>query len=274
MLRPAVAGEPWRHAGRRRPQLRVFYSYEMLTLQSLRAGSRWLNAWHLMSWYQWRSSLSWRISRGARPARLRWRMCCRPRLSDLLKGASLREPVWRPTDKTHGNLCLHAVAPQAVSAPKSATKSPLEGGMKRSSLPPVGADLYSCPSAIPAGAPTACACLNLIRAFSRRRRPRRHQAASPRHHRHSNPHTLTAIYDTLIIATAERAPDQASRATCPDKGRAAGGHVILTEGRKAGEWVLVDCADMVVHIMLPTTRALYNPGRTVDAADAGEIAEG
>ncbi|WP_156864443.1 ribosome silencing factor [Casimicrobium huifangae] len=71
--------------------------------------------------------------------------------------------------------------------------------------------------------------------------------------------TLTAIYDTLIIATAESARQTKALArNVSDKVKAAGGHVISTEGEESGEWVLVDCADMVVHIMLPTTRALYN----------------
>jgi len=71
--------------------------------------------------------------------------------------------------------------------------------------------------------------------------------------------TLTAIYDTLIIATAESARQTKALArNVHDKVKAAGGHVISTEGEESGEWVLVDCADMVVHIMLPTTRALYN----------------
>ncbi len=71
--------------------------------------------------------------------------------------------------------------------------------------------------------------------------------------------TLTAIYDTLIIATAESARQTKALArNVHDKVKAAGGHVISTEGEEGGEWVLVDCGDMVVHIMLPTTRALYN----------------
>lgn len=70
---------------------------------------------------------------------------------------------------------------------------------------------------------------------------------------------LTAIYDSLIIATAESARQTKALARhVSDKVKAAGGHVLASEGEETGEWVLVDCVDMVVHIMLPTTRALYN----------------
>ena len=70
---------------------------------------------------------------------------------------------------------------------------------------------------------------------------------------------LTAIYDTLIVATAESARQTKALARhVSDKVKEAGGQVLSIEGEGSGEWVLVDCTELVVHIMLPTTRALYN----------------
>ena len=70
---------------------------------------------------------------------------------------------------------------------------------------------------------------------------------------------LTAIYDTLIVATAESARQTKALARhVGDKVKEAGGQVLSIEGEGSGEWVLVDCTELVVHIMLPTTRALYN----------------
>ena len=70
---------------------------------------------------------------------------------------------------------------------------------------------------------------------------------------------LTSLYDTLIIATADsnrqvRALAQHVR----DAVKTAGGTIIGVEGELSGEWVLVDCADIVVHVMQPAVRAYYN----------------
>jgi ribosome-associated protein len=70
---------------------------------------------------------------------------------------------------------------------------------------------------------------------------------------------MTALYDTLIIATAESARQtKALSAHLREDLRAAGGSVIGSEGEESGEWVLVDCGEFVVHIMQPAVRAHYN----------------
>ena len=40
--------------------------------------------------------------------------------------------------------------------------------------------------------------------------------------------------------------------------RQAGGDIVSVEGEEAGEWVLVDIGDIVVHVMQPTVRTYYN----------------
>lgn len=70
---------------------------------------------------------------------------------------------------------------------------------------------------------------------------------------------MTALYDTLIIATAESARQtKALSVHLREDIKAAGGHVIGSEGEDSGEWVLVDCGEFVAHIMMPSARAHYN----------------
>ena len=70
---------------------------------------------------------------------------------------------------------------------------------------------------------------------------------------------LTNMTSYMIVASATssrqaKAMGDNVREKIKEKGYAIRG----TEGEKEGEWVLVDLNDIVVHIMIPATRAYYN----------------
>ena len=70
---------------------------------------------------------------------------------------------------------------------------------------------------------------------------------------------LTSLYDTLIVASAESNRQVKALARhVRDKLSQAGAMIIGVEGEEAGEWVLVDAGDIVVHVMQPNVRAYYN----------------
>jgi ribosome-associated protein len=70
---------------------------------------------------------------------------------------------------------------------------------------------------------------------------------------------LTSMMDFMIVATARsdrhlRSLGDALTAFCKEQGI----EVLGTEGREAGQWLLVDLVDVVVHIMLERTRGFYD----------------
>ena len=70
---------------------------------------------------------------------------------------------------------------------------------------------------------------------------------------------LTSLYDTLIIASADSTRQVKALAHhVRDKMKEAGADIIGVEGEEASEWVLVDCGDIVVHVMQPAVRSYYN----------------
>ncbi len=70
---------------------------------------------------------------------------------------------------------------------------------------------------------------------------------------------LTSMFDRLVIATGDSNRQvKALARNVHDKVREAGGEIISIEGEDAGEWVLVDIGDIVVHVMQPTVRQYYN----------------
>jgi ribosome-associated protein len=69
----------------------------------------------------------------------------------------------------------------------------------------------------------------------------------------------TSLYDALIIASADSNRQvKALAGHVRDRLKEAGATILGVEGEQAGEWVLVDAGDVVVHIMQPAVRAYYN----------------
>jgi ribosome-associated protein len=70
---------------------------------------------------------------------------------------------------------------------------------------------------------------------------------------------LSTLFDYIIVASADSARQTKALANnVVVKVKQAGGHIISTEGEETGDWVLVDCGDIIVHVMHPTARAYYN----------------
>jgi len=69
---------------------------------------------------------------------------------------------------------------------------------------------------------------------------------------------LTSITDAMFVASGRsdrhvRAIAESVLERCKDAGYKALG----VEGLEAGEWVLIDLADVIVHVMIPAKRAFY-----------------
>lgn len=70
---------------------------------------------------------------------------------------------------------------------------------------------------------------------------------------------LTTFYDFLVIASADSNRQVKALAHhVRDRMKEAGAAVLGLEGEETGEWVLVDCGDIVVHVMQPAVRSCYN----------------
>lgn len=71
-------------------------------------------------------------------------------------------------------------------------------------------------------------------------------------------HKLTAITDFMVIASGtSNRQVKALADNVVERARVAGCRPLSVEGEREGEWILVDLADVVVHVMLPTTRDFY-----------------
>jgi len=70
---------------------------------------------------------------------------------------------------------------------------------------------------------------------------------------------MTSLFDRIIIASADSTRQGKALATnVQEKLKAMGARIYGVEGEQAGEWILVDLGDVVVHIMQPAAREYYN----------------
>jgi ribosome-associated protein len=82
---------------------------------------------------------------------------------------------------------------------------------------------------------------------------------------------LTTVTDAMAIASGRS--DRHVRAIANaviEQSKKAGFRPIGVEGSNAGEWVLVDLGDLVVHVMLPRVREFYNLEKLWDIAARDE----
>ncbi len=70
---------------------------------------------------------------------------------------------------------------------------------------------------------------------------------------------LPSMFERVIIATGtSNTQVKALADRVQERVKENGASVYGVEGESAGEWVLVDLGDMVVHVMHPTVREFYN----------------
>jgi len=74
-----------------------------------------------------------------------------------------------------------------------------------------------------------------------------------------NTEHLSDMFERVIVASGtSNRQTRALASSVVEKVKEAGGYIVSVEGEDAGEWVLVDCGEVVVHILQPTFRAYYN----------------
>ena len=85
---------------------------------------------------------------------------------------------------------------------------------------------------------------------------------------------MTTVTDTMVVASGRS--DRHVRAIAGavvEHCKKAGFKPLGVEGERSGEWVLVDLADLVVHVMLPRVREFYNLEKLWDLPARPEDAE-
>lgn len=74
-----------------------------------------------------------------------------------------------------------------------------------------------------------------------------------------NTSKMTAMFERMVIASGDS--NRQTRALANhvrDRMKELGEHVGNMEGEQTGEWVLLDLGEVIVHVMQPAVRTLYN----------------
>jgi ribosome-associated protein len=83
---------------------------------------------------------------------------------------------------------------------------------------------------------------------------------------------MPSMFERVVIASGDSTRQvKALSDRVQEKVREVGVRVYGVEGEAAGEWVLVDLGDIVVHVMLPRIREFYGLERLWGSAERVEI---
>lgn len=85
----------------------------------------------------------------------------------------------------------------------------------------------------------------------------------------------TSVTDIMVIASGTSSRHVKSLAdNVLEKVKQQGVRPLGSEGLEGGEWALLDLGDVVVHVMLPTTREFYDLERLWRGAEQSRAAQG
>lgn len=86
---------------------------------------------------------------------------------------------------------------------------------------------------------------------------------------------LTSLADVMIIASGTSTRHVKALAdNVVVKAKESGTRPLGTEGERDAEWILIDLAGVIVHVMLPATRAFYDLERLWNAPATPRVAAG